>query len=159
VRVDRHDPIAHREDGFAVAHGLDRLDRYRVPDIGEAIHRRDAADPIEALRVVLNAGCAEDLVGGDFLGQQAERRAVFRRGIVQVIGAGQPLRARHVGNDDARVAGNVPADVPGNQPCIEIVSAAGRIADIDRDGLSGERPRLGVARVRPHGGERQGDQS
>ena len=55
--------------------------------------------------------------------------AVLRRDVVEVRDRGVAAGARHVGDDHARIAGDVLAHVAGEQPRVDVVAAAGRGAD------------------------------
>ena len=58
-----------------------------------------------------------------------DRGAVLRRVVVEVIDRAQRARARHVLHHDGRIARNVAPDMARDQPAIDVVAAAGPIAD------------------------------
>ena len=53
-----------------------------------------------------------------------------------MVAGGDAARARHVLDDDRRVAGDVRGEMLGEDAAVEIVAAAGAGADQDRDGLA-----------------------
>ncbi len=84
-----------------------------------------------------------------------ERRAVPGCHFVDVIGGLQASGARHVLSNDRWLAGEMLTEVPCHQPPIEIITAAGRIADRDRDRFLGEELVAGLR----FGGAESADQS
>src|SRR5262249_25368723 len=115
---------------------MDGFYRHRVPRIQDFDVRGDAADPGELRRVELHALPAQDLVLRDALIEQPERGAVLGRDTIQIVGGNHAVGTRHVRYDHALVAGNVLADVTGEQPRILIVAAARAERHVERDGLA-----------------------
>ena len=62
--------------------------------------------------------------------------AVLRRGGVEIAHRRHAGGARHVLHDDVRIAGDVAAVVPRQHARIDVVAAAGGIADDQRHGLA-----------------------
>ena len=61
--------------------------------------------------------------------QRADHRAVLGSHVVDVRGRGVASRTRHVAHHHRRAAGDVPWHMPGEQPRVDVVAAAGGGAD------------------------------
>ena len=72
----------------------------------------------------------------DGLGEQTHRGAVARRLRVEPAHRRDAAAARPMLHDDVRIARNEPLQMVGGEPRIEIVRAAGRMAEHDGDGLA-----------------------
>src|SRR5437016_5870642 len=94
----------------------------------------DEEDPSTSPRSMASMASFE----GNRFEDDAECGAVARRDLVDVIRGLEAAGARHVLRDDGRLAGNVLAEMARDQPAVEVVAAAGGIADRDRDDLAGE---------------------
>src|SRR5262249_18709572 len=94
----------------------------------------DAANVGEFRGVVLNGGILPRLVERGRLDNDAERRSILRRKLVEIIGRLEAARARHVLRDDRRLPGNMLAEMARDQTPVEIVAAACGVADDDGDG-------------------------
>jgi hypothetical protein len=75
-------------------------------------------------------------IEGGAAADRPEGTAVARRRIGQPVGEPQAAGALHVLGQQGRIAGNEPAHVAGEHAGIDVVAAAGRVADIDLDGLA-----------------------
>ena len=84
----------------------------------------------------VNALRAELFVKRDRRRAKAQRRSVLRGDIVDLIHRDETAGARHVPGHDGWISGYVFADVLGKQPGVDVVCAAGRIADHQIDRLS-----------------------
>ena len=89
----------------------------------------EAADPGELQRVDHGRRLAEQRVEGDAADGDPDGGAVRRRDVVDVVHRLPPAARRHVAEDDVRIAWNVFADVPPEQPAVLVIAAAGRRAD------------------------------
>ena len=108
----------------------------------------DAADPGIFARVVLNAGRgAEHLPDRDGLRDDAERGAVARGDVVEIVGAAQAAGAGHVLDDHRRSAGKMRAQMTRDEPAVEVVGASRLEARHDGDGLAAK---LGAILAREH---------
>ncbi len=76
--------------------------------------------------------------------QRLERNAALGRADVQavlggddgdIIGHHEPAAAGHVAHDHLRIAGDVLADVLGDEAGVDVIAAAGGQADVEGDGL------------------------
>ena len=134
IAFDQLEPTARRSaqqfgknDHRRAVRGEDRLMPAEIADRfhGRGAHvehldvRRDATDPGELGCVVLDGGRADDLVLRDALNKHGQRRAVLRRNAVQVVGAGDALRSRHVGHDDRGISWNMTTEVAGDQTTVK----------------------------------------
>ena len=108
-----------------------------VPDHGDTGRLRHAADPVELRRLVAHLRIVELGLQRDALRHRGDDAAVARRHRVEMVGGEHAAGARHVDGDHARRAWNVPADVLRDRAGIDVVRAAGRIADDHADGLAG----------------------
>src|SRR5215472_16800792 len=117
---------------------------------------RRRAEPGELARVELGARIGADQPDQrNVAAEDAEGRAVLRRGAVEPVGGTQAAGAGHVLYRDRRVARDEPADVARDQPRREIVAAARPVADDQVDLPSLIECRDGVLGVR-RTGERAG---
>ena len=106
--------------------------------------------PIQLNCAVLNwiACDPEQFLGRRGLADVADRRAVFRRRLEQIVrrleaaGAGQVLR------HDVGLAGNMLAEMTRDEPAVDVVAGAGPVSDRQRDGAARERL-LGLGRDGP----------
>ncbi len=104
----------------------------------DVVAGRDAADIGELGRVVLHGGIGERLLERGGLDDDAERRSVLGRDLVEIVGGLEAAGARHVLRNEGRLSRNVLAQVARHHAAVEIVAAARGVADGDRDGLAGE---------------------
>ena len=139
---------------------LPGLDRRRVPGRAQRNLVGAAAEPGELGRIELHPGGADQRLDREAAAEGAEHRAVFRGHVVDVVGGVQAAGAGEVLDDEVRVAGKVPAHVAAERARIEVIAAAGGVADDDGDVLAlvelGHGLRLGAGRHR-HG--RRGPES
>ena len=133
---------------------LDRLHLRGVPHDVNGVTGGEAADPDELGGIVLHGGVLERLLDRERLADDAERSAVLRRHIGDVVGGAQRAGARHVLRYDRRIAGKMASEMACNQAAHQVVGAAGRVADIDGDSLANELLRAG----RRDAGEHEGDE-
>ena len=82
-------------------------------------------------RIELDALATHRLVERQVEVQREQYRAVAGAAIVGVIQHHHAARAGHVARDNVGVAGDVPAEVAGEQPGIDVIAAARRRADED----------------------------
>src|ERR1700704_303475 len=88
--------------------------------------RVDAPDPGISTRVILDAGRgAEHLPDRDGLRDDAERRAVARGNVVEIVGAAQATGTRHVLHDHGRSAGQMRPEMTRDEPAVEVVGTTG----------------------------------
>ncbi len=102
-----------------------------MPSPHQAHFRSGAAQPIEFGRIILNAGLVEQRQRRKPARKDADRRAVFRCDIVEVICGAQTARAGHVFDDDGRMTGKVVADMAADEPCVGVKCRADRGPDGD----------------------------
>jgi hypothetical protein len=86
-------------------------------------------------RVQRHPYSAQDLIDRDGSVHHADFSAVLRGLRRQTNRAVEAARARHVLNDDLRVAWDEVRQVGGNQPAVEVISAAGSKNGDEGDGL------------------------
>ena len=111
----------------------------------------DAPDIGEFRRIIAHRCIGERLFERCRFDDDAERGAILRRDLVKVVGGAQAAGARHVLGDHQRRAGKMFSKMARDHAAVEVVAAAGRVADREGDGLAGEE-RLGRLRLR-HGGD------
>src|SRR6185436_8230405 len=92
-----------------------------------------AADPAEIGALELRALLAEKRLEGDGAADGAEGAAVARRCLREPVGEAQAAGAFHVARNDGRIARQVPAHVPSEQPRVDVVAAAYAVADVEVD--------------------------
>ena len=123
--------LAGADHNLALACILERRDagfRQRHSDVD---HRGEAAEIVKLCRV--DPQLLIDQRGHrQLLGDAAEVRAVLRRDLVQIFDRLEAAGSRHVHRDDGRVAGDVAAEKFGGEPAVEVVAAAGAVADDQR---------------------------
>ena len=112
------------------------MNGHRVPDVKNFIARGDAADPTEFRGIVGDAFNALTLVLREIFDFGADRGAVLRRDVVNVIGAPDAVSAGHVRHDYFRMPGNVIGKMLRQHAGIEIVAAADRRIDENGNGLA-----------------------
>ena len=106
-----------------------------VPSVADADVAQERADPLEVGEIdhwLVRRQHLRDqpgIEGGD-------DGAVLRRGGVEIAHRRHAGRARHVLHDHVRIAGDVAAVVPRQHARVDVVAAAGRIADDQRHGLA-----------------------
>ena len=139
VGIDRHRRAraGGAERDLARQRILERPGLGGVPDHGDAGRLRHAADPVELRRFVAHLRIAELRLQRDALRHRRDHAAVARRHCEQVIGGEHAAGARHVDRNDARRARDVLADVLRDEAGVDVVRAAGRIADDHADGRPG----------------------
>jgi len=137
-RIDVRDGAfgGRARDGLALARILDAEDARRVPHRHGLVDRRDRPQPRKFRGVELNARQAGGLRGREGILAHSDIGAVTRRLDIEVVLHLEAARAGHILRDDARVARNVPPDMLGHQPGLQIVFAAGAHADQHIDGLA-----------------------
>ena len=106
------------------------------PGDHDVVDRHHVADPVEIAHVELDAGLAERLVGRRCLAEHGEDGAVLRRDLVEPVRGAAAAGARHVLRDHGRLAGNLLAEEAREQLGIDVVAAAGTIADDQPHGLA-----------------------
>ena len=134
-----------------------RIDR--MPDVTDRQVLRDAADPFEFAEVDRDLVGRQQRIGDLGIVEHVDDRAVLRRVSLEMLHRPQAAGARHVHHDDRWRPGDVPADVARNQPRVDVVAAAGRIADhkaqrlalIKVVGAGGQRLAMRPPRVRASG--------
>src|SRR5262249_23801837 len=140
--AERGEAPGSREDRFLLQHIRKRRRRSRsLPHTAEIDLLIHAADPAELGGVEARLLVVHQRLHGRRGAEVAELGAVPRRDVVDVVRRPQCARARHVLGHDNRIAGDVAAIMPGEDSEIEVGGAAGRIADIDADGLALEAGR------------------
>src|SRR6185503_20474463 len=87
--------------------------------------------------------------------ENAEARAVLRRRGVEIVGELEAAGARHVLHHHAGIAGHMTADMPRQHAAIEVVAAAGGIADQDLELLAAKEAFDILRRRRARPAERQ----
>ncbi len=119
---------------------VDRLHRGVLADEQEVsvvgVARR-GAEPGQRARVEPHIGVvADDGEERHVARKGGDRGAVVRRGIGEEVDGAQTAGARHVLHDHVWIAGNVPAEMSGEQPSIDVIAAAGAVADDQLDLLA-----------------------
>ena len=66
-------------------------------------------------------------------GRQDDHRAVLRSDVVEIVDRPEATGARHIANDHVRLAGDIAADMAGQEAAPQIRAAAGCIADDDTE--------------------------
>ena len=89
-----------------------------------------AAEPVELDRVELIAFADQERIEGDAAAEGGEHRAILRRHAIEPVGEAQAAGAFHVARYQGRIAGNMRAHVAADHAGIEVIGAAGRVADI-----------------------------
>ncbi len=138
--------VEHARELIGIGAGAGAADREllgeQVLEFGDAgiLHRHadadfviGAADPAEFLRVEGVALADQQRIEGDAAADRAERGAVLRRDAIKIIGEPQTAGAFHVLRHQRRIAGDMRAHVAADHARIEVVGAAGRVADIEVD--------------------------
>src|SRR5262249_32900836 len=87
------------------------------------------ADPVESSGVVFGRHPSDHWIDDDISSEQTDLRAVARRDIEEMVGCPDAACARHISDDDVRMAGNVLAEMAGDQPRVKIGAAARIEAD------------------------------
>ena len=138
---------ADREVGLQ--HVVPALHLGGVPGHAQADLVADAADPGVAARVVLRRAAADQRLHRHAAADHADRGAVLGRDVVEEIREPQAAGAGHVLRHDVGIAGDVLAHVAREHARIEVVVAAGGVADQQLDGLAavevGDRLRVAPA--------------
>src|SRR6185503_16360365 len=137
-RVDRHGgaDAGAGQFRFHLHRIRDRLHRRGVPQEHDVDERVDAADPIEFGGLEAHALGAELLVERRGRRADADYRAVLRRDAVDVGERQEGAGARPVLRHDAGIAGDVLAEMAGEEARVEVVAAGRRIADGELDLLA-----------------------
>jgi hypothetical protein len=107
-----------------------------VPSVKHGAVAQQAADPIELGGIGVKPGRPEDLIEMNGLIRHSNDGAVFRRNIVEIVGRANAAGTRHVLRHDTWLAGEEPADMPGDQAAVGVVAAAWCGRDDDRQGLA-----------------------
>ena len=110
------------------------------------------AQPVELDGVELIAFADQQWIEGDATAESGEDRTVLRCHAVEPVGEAQTAGAFHVARYQGRIAGNVRAHVAPDHAGIEVVGAAGRVADIFVDAAIF----VEIGRVLLRGGETRG---
>ena len=135
--VDRAGGGAGRADHeLPLHHVADRPNAGGVPGIHHVRAVGGVADPEEVAGIELDLAAAKRLMRGHVLHDGVQHGAVARRLRGEPVGRLQADRAGHVAGDDRRLARNVPADMARNEPCAQVVVAAGRGRDQHGQGLA-----------------------
>jgi hypothetical protein len=129
--------------GFCV---VDRSDAGLVPGRRHHVRARQRGEPAEVAERILQARPAGRLEHQQAVAHDVHHRAVLRRDAGHIIGGGEAARARHVHDHEARIAGDVLAEMPRQHPRIGIVVVAGAAEGDDGDLLAGVEMILRVAR-------------
>ncbi len=113
--------------------------------------------------VITHARVTDELRRCGVLSHERNRQAVGTRFERDVIEGNQPSRAGHVLDDDGGLAWQVPGDVTGDQPRIDVVATAGTGRHNDPHGaatkaVGGVHALRGCAR-RPGHGDARGDEA
>jgi hypothetical protein len=98
----------------------------------------DTADIAESGRVILHGGIGQRLLERGGFDDDPERRSVLRRDLVEIIRGLEAPCSRHVLRNDRRLTRNVPAEMARDHAAVEIVAAAGGVADGDGERLARE---------------------
>jgi hypothetical protein len=132
------------EHEFARLSLLDRSDARRVPGIGDIRRAGRIADPVELARIELNALRSDGLCRHHVRHDHVQRGAVARRDGRKPIGRVNAAGAGHVARDDRRLARDVPAHMPRDEPAAVVIIVARRSADNEIDGLAAIKVRYRV---------------
>src|SRR6185295_17385444 len=100
--------------------------------------RRRRAEPAKFLAVKDYTFIADDITEDHGAGEMADGQTIARRSIVQMIGGDELPGAWHVLHDNARIAGQMFADVARQHAAVGIESPAGSGADEHHDGFASE---------------------
>ena len=144
------------DDQLALEHVVERLHRRGVPGEAGADVVVGRADPVELQRVEPRALRRHQRLKRDRAVEGRDLGAVLRRRVVELVGEDQARGARHVLDDDVRIAGDVLAHVAGERARVQVVAAAGGEADADGDGLAAIEVGDGILRRCLRGQERDG---
>src|SRR5262249_39715725 len=102
----------------------------------DAVGGGHAAEPLHLLHVVTNGLAAEKLKNRRVLIDGSDHGAILRRHGIYVAGRGQRSRTRHVLHNDIWLSWNMISQVSAEQPRIDVITAAGRVAHNNRDRLA-----------------------
>ena len=116
-------------DHLLLQHVIERALGRGVPGDDDADLARGRAEPVDLAHVEAHALFIEERLERDRPLHRADDAAVLRRDVVDVVGGDDGAGARHVLDDDAGRAGNMPCDVAPYRAGVEIVPAAGGGAD------------------------------
>ncbi len=138
VRPDR-DPL--REPGRADDHlpleQIGRLfNRGRIVDVDDEVIDLGASDPVELHGIEADVRDLHHRRRRHRARRHPDHGAVARRDVEDVVGGDQRSRARHVLDDDVRVAGDVAWQMSRQKPRPHVVVAAAGRADHDPDLLA-----------------------
>jgi hypothetical protein len=134
---------------------VDRLHRL-VPNAAGGDFRIEAAQPVELARIEPAAFRIDQRLDGVDRVGHADGEPIARRHGGEIAGGLQRAGARHVLDDDVRLARHVPPHVLGEQPQIKPEGRARWIADHRLDGLAAIE-RGGVLGLRRASGEQRRD--
>ena len=126
--------LARSADGQLVVLDLFQAgDAGRIPGNAHADLVIHAAEPIELGGIELRLGRAEQRIERSATADRAECRAVLGRDVVKPVREHEAAGAGHVFGNDRRIAGNETSHVPRQQTRIDVVAAAGAVADGEVD--------------------------
>src|SRR5262249_57799317 len=100
---------------------------------------RHPSEPPEFAGIVGETGTFEGLLERYRLGGDGKCGAIARRDLIKVIGDFEASRARHILRDHRGISRNVASKMTREQSTVEVVSAAGAVADIEIDRLAEKR--------------------
>ena len=112
------------------------FDRRRVVDVDDEVIDLGAADPVELHRIEADVRDLHHRRRRHRARRHPDHGAVARRHVEHVVGRDQRARARHVLDDDVRIAGDMSGHMSCKQPRPHVVVAAGGRADDDPDLLA-----------------------
>ena len=95
-----------------------------------------AADPAERDRIEIGAFAAEQPAQRDGAREHPDDAAVARQHVVELADQVEARGARLVAHDELRIARHVAGEIAADQPRIDVVGAARRIAEVERHALA-----------------------
>ena len=123
----------HERRKVGAARLLDRFHRRVLAheqNIGVVGEARCGAEPRQPARVKLHVGvAAEETEERHVARERADRGAVLRRDVVEIVDRAQAAGTRHILHDHGWMSGNKLAEVARKQPRMDIVAATRAIAD------------------------------
>ena len=107
------------------------------------------ADELKLFRIEFDAGPSEQLIKKESALKVAEGETIRFGDFVHMIGADQMAGARHVLDDEGRIAWDEFADVASNHARVSVEAAAGGSRHDDANGLAFVEGLLGEACIAP----------